>query len=191
MENPMKKNANEAIGTIIITTTALCSFIFTRIFALDFHFFANSLWYLTYAFLPTTLITLFFGKRIYHYYLQKSHLQKSTVAVCTFFAITTLWMFFAAGLSLINSFMSNQEIKLISVGVESIELKTHKHSRNYVAVFEMPFNVSCCFIPETKTELAITDKEAESFRLGQSKLEIQYKEGYFRIPYLINKKFIP
>lgn len=191
MENTKPKDTSAAIGAIVFATVGFNCFIFSRIFALDFNFLANSLWYLAIALFPTIILSLIFGKKIYHYYLHKNLPNKNTIRLCTFFVLSSLWMILAALLTQANTMMDNRELKEITVKVESIELKTRKHSRNYVAIFEMPFNVSCCFIPETKTELVITDKEAESFRLGQSKLEIQYKEGYFRIPYLINKKFIP
>lgn len=191
MENAKRKDTSDAVGTIVLLTMAFCSFIFSRIFALDFNFLSNSLWYLAMTLPLTCLLTFFLGKKIYHYYLQKNLPNKIIVRLCTLFVLISCWMFFATALIQANSFWANKEVKTLTVKVESIELRTRKYSRNYVAIFEMPFNVSCCFIPETKTELAISDQDANAFLLGQSRLEIQYKEGLFRIPLLIDKKFIP
>lgn len=172
--NPVNK---DKIAPILFLTFGLCSFLFTRIFAFDFHFLANSVRYLGLS-APLPVMVYFLLR------------NKSDNLHRLFFSLS-VWTIVASGLNLTNSWAANSPHQVISIKIESVELVTGKYSRNYLAIFELPIDVSCCFIPEKKSELTISDEEAKSFKLGESKLEITYQVGYLGIPYLIKKKFIP
>ena len=87
-------------------------------------------------------------------------------------------------LTFLNVKLDTAESKTLSAAVISVDVDISKQSRPFRAWFDLPITTSCCFLPESFTTVSISKDEYESFEAGKTKIYLQYRDGFFGLPWL-------
>lgn len=103
-----------------------------------------------------------------------------------------IWLFFTGIFGVCNQVLDDSEEIKITLGIEAIEQKSHKRGISRVAIVTLPFSSGVgAIIPDAQVEIGVSKDDEKNFQLGNSKLHLTYKKGFFNIPWMVEKKFLP
>ena len=189
MQNSTEEKTDFVVP-ILLNTFFLCGFIFLRIFYNNFNFLASTLKLSLYSFLPALLIILCIKNFLLKLHDHPKH-RKSIQWMMVILTGINFWMFLTGVSGYLNQKLDQSEAKTLILGIEAIEQYSTKRGMVRVAVISLPFETGGFGIPDAKVEIPVTKEEEKIFNLGTSKIQFSYKEGYLKVPWLIERKFIP
>ncbi len=186
----INKQENELITPILLNTLFLAGFVFLRTFYDNFNFIVSTTHFLLIS-LPISILLIYFFKS----FLIKIHdsvkISKKGQRALIIITCILLWFFVSSIIGVINQIFDRSKVETIELGIQEVTFRSTKYGPVYFALVTLPINTGGYGMPDSLTEIVITESENKKFNLGTSKLKIRYRKGLFNSEWIVEKKFIP